>query len=185
MTRNNIFSVFILFLLIGYTVQAQTLKAGYIDIQNVFSQLPEAKAAQTSLETYSKQLQKSIDDKKKIFETKLKYYQDESGAGRLTPAMSQALEKELQGLQEQLQIANQDAQQQLQKKNEELMKPIEDKIQNSIKAVATEGGYTMIFGKEMLLYSLPTDDISSQVLKKLGVTPGATTSNQPKTPVKP
>ena len=182
MNRNNIFSVFLLFLLIGYTVQAQTVKAGYIDEQAIFAQLPEFKAAQTTLETYSKQLQKSIEDKKKGFDVKLKTYQE--GGETMSPAMKQALEKELTGLQEQLQIAGQDAQQQLQKKNEDLLKPIEDKVVKAIKDVATENSYTMVLRKEVLLYSVPGDDISNLVLKKLGVTPGATTSTQPK-PVTP
>jgi outer membrane protein len=96
--------------------QAQSIKVGYVDVQTVFTQLPEVKTANSTMETYKKQLEKGVEDKKKVFDVKLKDYQDKTQAGTLTPAMQQALEKELTGLQEQLQIGTQDAQQQMQKK---------------------------------------------------------------------
>ncbi|NJO86890.1 MAG: OmpH family outer membrane protein [Lewinella sp.] len=115
-------------LFIGY-VQAQNLKIGYVDGASIYSQLPEVKAAQSQLETFGKQLQKNIQDKQGVFQRKYEEYQ--KNGTTMTEGMRTATEKELQGLQEQLQIAQQDAQQQLQKREGELLKPIEEKIQKS------------------------------------------------------
>ncbi|MBC8111669.1 MAG: OmpH family outer membrane protein [Verrucomicrobia bacterium] len=160
--------------------QAQSIKVGYVDVQTVFTQLPEVKTANSTMETYKKQLEKGIEDKKKVFEQKVAKAEAEFKG--MSEAMQQATQKELAGLQEQMQIASQDAQQQMQKKQGELMKPIEDKIQKAINDVAKENGFTHVLSKEMLLFSQPTDDISNLVLKKLGITPGANTATTPKTP---
>jgi outer membrane protein len=176
---------FAAFLFVGMLVQGQTTKIGYVDVPSVFNQLPEVKKSQNELETFTKQLQNSLKSQEEVLQKR--YEQAEKEAPTMTDAMKQATGKELQAMNEKLQISKQDAQGQLQKKENELMKPIEEKIQKAITAVATENGYTHIFNKEMLLYHPATDDISSLVLKKMGVTPGANpaANNAPKTPATP
>jgi len=172
----------------GLSSQAQTVKLGYVDGANVFSQLPEVKKASSDLEAYGKQLQKSIKDQNDNLAKRYEEYQKATAAGTITPAMKDATEKELNAMNEKVQIMQQDAQQQMQKKQEEMMKPVEEKIQKAIREVAKENNFTHVFNKEVLLYSLDTDNITNLVLKKLGVTPGAIvtpTPTVPKTTVTP
>ena len=158
------------------TVQAQsTQKIGFVDGQYIYNQMPEVKAASTQLETYGKQLQASLKSKEEELERKYKGYMDTEGT--MTDALKTATQKELQGLQEQIQIQQRDAQLSLQKKESDLLKPIEDKISKAIKDVATENGFTYILSKEQLLHFPEGDNISNLVLKKLGITPAPATTN--------
>ena len=175
-------SLLALLIFAGLSTQAQTIKLGYVDGANVFSQLPEVKKASSDLEAYGKQLQKSIQEQSANLSKRYEEYQKATAAGTITPAMKDATEKELNAMNEKVQIMQQDAQQQMQKKQEEMMKPIEEKIQKAIHDVAKENGYTHVFNKEVLLYSVDSDNITNLVIKKLGVTPGTTTTNTtPKT----
>ena len=59
----------------------------------------------------------------------------------------------------------------LYKKREELVKPIQDEILKAIKEIAVEGNYTAIFDSASggnILYANPKNDLSDQVLEKLG-----------------
>jgi outer membrane protein len=166
----------------GMVSNAQTQKFGYIEIPTVFDQLPETKKAKADLEAYAKQLEKSLKDQEASLKTK--YDQAEKDFPTMSETLKQATQRELQAMGEKLQIARRDAQEQLSKKENELLKPVEDKISKAIKDVASESGYTYIFNKENLLHFPPADDISTLVLKKLGVTPGAAnpTANNPNAP---
>ncbi|HPF93709.1 MAG TPA: OmpH family outer membrane protein, partial [Tenuifilaceae bacterium] len=57
------------------------------------------------------------------------------------------------------------------KKREELVKPIQDQVFNTVKEIATEGGFAVIFdsaGSANMLYTNPRYDKSDEVLQKLG-----------------
>jgi outer membrane protein len=84
-------------------------------------------------------------------------------------------QKELQDLQARIQEFQQNAESSLQKKQQALLQPIYQLIQQNIKIVADENGYTYVFNADTLLHAPEGDNISDLVLKKLGVTP------QPKT----
>jgi outer membrane protein len=59
----------------------------------------------------------------------------------------------------------------LYKKRQGLVKPIQDDIYNTVKTIATEGNYAVIFDKSgslSMLYSDPKFNLSDQVLEKMG-----------------
>lgn len=153
-------------------------KIGYADWDYIFAQLPEFKQIDAELKTFGTQLENQLKSKYQDYETKLKAYQ---GMPATTPdAIKADKERELGGLQESIQKFQQDAQTSLQTKQNTLMTPIYSKVGKAIEEVAKENGYAFILspqiasGGDILLYSDEKYDISSMVLKKLGVTPSAT-----------
>ena len=85
-------------------------------------------------------------------------------------------QQELQQQQMRIQQEEMEAQEKLASKHTNLLKPIYEKIQNKIEQVAKENGYTHVFnanvgGMPVLLYAGEEHNISTLVLKKLGVNP--------------
>lgn len=156
--------------------QAVIQKIGYADWEYIFSQLPEFKQIDSDLKTFGSQLENQMKAKYQDYETKLKSYQ---AMPATTPdAIKADKERELQALQESIQKFQQDAQTSLQTKNQSLMAPVYEKVGKAIEAVAKENGFSFILapqmpngGGDILLYSDEKYNISTLVLKNLGVTP--------------
>jgi outer membrane protein len=161
------------------SAQAQApLKIGYTDVQYVLSQMTESKQIESELKTYNDQLAAQLKSKSTEFETKVKDYQQKSGT--MTEVVKADTEKELQRLQQSIQEFQRTAEQSLQQKQQTLLKPALDKLQKNIDLVADENGFTYVFnsdggGSPLLLHAPKDGDISDLVLKKMGITPGATT----------
>ncbi len=153
-------------------------KIGYADWDYIFAQLPEYKQIDAELKTFGTQLENQLKSKYQDYETKLKTYQ---GMPATTPdAIKADKERELGALQESIQKFQQDAQTSLQTKQNSLMEPVFSKVGKAIEEVAKENGYSFIInpqligGGDILLYNDEKYNISTLVLKKLGVTPAAT-----------
>ena len=159
----------------GQTHEQQ--KIGYADWDYIFSQMPEYKQIDSELKTHGDQLKAQLDTKYKEYESKLKLYQ--GSAATMVDAIRKDRETELTQLQENIQKFQQDAQTSLQKKQTDLMEPIFVKVGKAVEAVAKENGYSFIInpqvasGGDVLLYNDEKYNISTLVLKKMGVTPVA------------
>ncbi|MBX2968899.1 MAG: OmpH family outer membrane protein [Cyclobacteriaceae bacterium] len=158
-------------------------KIGFADVEYIFNQMPEAKQIETELQTLQAQLKKQYDNKVAEFQKKLQEYQ---AFGATVPdAVKQNTERELQQLQQNIQKLEQDSQENLQRKQVQLMEPVYTKVGKAIEDVAKENSFTMILtnqlsGLDVVLYADDKSDISDLVLKKMGITPQASTANPPK-----
>lgn len=161
------------------TVQAQTQKIGYTNLDYILGLLPDAKQVEADLQTYEKQLQTQMQAKYADYEKKLKDYQEANSKGLMTDVIKEDKEKELMSMQTSIKEFEQSAQSSLQKKQVSLLEPVLAKVQKAIDAVAAENDYSYIFsthadygGSAIILYAKSKDEnISDLVLKKLGVTP--------------
>ena len=154
--------------------QSAAQKIGYADWDYIFAQLPESRQIEAELKTFSSQLENQLKAKGQELETKYKAYQ---GMPATTPdAIKADKERELQGMQESIQKFQQDAQTSMQTKQNTMMEPIFSKVGKAIEDVAKENGYSFIInpqligGGDILLYNDEKYNISTLVLKKLGVT---------------
>ena len=185
--------VILLVSLVSFGATAQTTttqtqpavqKIGYAEWDYIFSQLPEFKQIDNDLKTHGDQLQAQLQAKYKEYETKLKTYQ--ASASTMVDAVRRDKETELTQLQENIQKFQQDAEASLRKKQSDLMEPVYAKVGKAIEEVAKENGYSFIInpqlvgGGDILLYNDEKYNISTLVLKKLGITPTASTTAQPK-----
>ncbi len=168
----QLLKIFTLVLVLGLGVQAQAqdYKYGYVNSQELISLMPQAESANTALEKYQAELAAA-------FEKKVKKFQDDIAAFEqkyqtMAPAQAQEVQAGLQKRQQELAAEEQSLTQQLNVKRNELLEPILIKIDDAIKAVGKEGGYTMIFdsgGMNVMLYLDEALNVLPQVKAKLGL----------------
>jgi outer membrane protein len=169
------------------TTETSAQKIGYADTEYILTQMPKFKQIDNELKTHGTQLENQLKAKYEDYQAKVKAYQ--SMPATTPDAIKADKERELQALQENIQKFQQDAQSSIQKKQAELMDPIYKQIGKAIEDVAKENGFSFILqpqlanGGDVLLYSDDKFNISTLVLKKLGVTPTAATTPTT-TPVK-
>jgi outer membrane protein len=145
--------------------------------------LPESKQIENELKTHGTQLDNQLKAKYSEYQTKLNTY---NGMPATTPdAIKKDKEGELMQLQESIQKFQQEAQSSLQKKETDLMAPVFAKVGKAIEDVAKENGFTYVLapqavgGGDIVLYGDEQYNISTLVLKKLGITPAPPTTVTP------
>ena len=165
-------------LLLSANVASAQQKIGHLNSEEVFASLPEAKTAQTALETLGKAKQGEITKMGTEYQTK--YEAAVAKQKTLSEANKETVTKELQVMGEELQNmqkrideARTKAQQDVATKQSELYVPINTKFEAAVKAVAKEKGLAYVFdiaaqqGANNLLYSDGGDDITAAVKTKL------------------
>lgn len=169
---NKIFkSLLFTFALTALAVSAQAQKFGFINSQELISQLPEVKEANSKIETLKKQLQKKGEEMISALRAKYENVQKRQADGLLSPKEAQDEGAKLQAEEQNLGQFEQTSQETIYKKSEALLAPIQEKINNAIKEVAAENGYTYIFDSSLglVLYADPGTDVSTLVKAKLGL----------------
>jgi outer membrane protein len=158
-----------LMLVMSFQMQAQ--KLGYINSQALLSMMPEVKQADSKIEALGKQLQKQGESKVQAYQTKAQDAQSKKELGQLSPNDEQKVLAELKSMEDDLAKFDQTLQQEIVKKRKELYEPLIKKIDDSIKAVATENGYSFIFDTSVgaILYASDNDDVTALVKKKLNI----------------
>ena len=153
-------------------LSAQTLKFGTVNTQEVFNQMPDKATAENTL----KEIAAKYDaEGKKLQEAfaQLQSDYEKLEADATTPkAIKDRRMQELQETYQKIQNFQQTAGQELQRSQEALLAPIMDKLQNAIKAVGAEGGYTFIYDMSMgvVLYAgNGAEDVTPLVKAKLGI----------------
>jgi outer membrane protein len=168
MTR-KLFMFFIAVMVV--TVSFGQGKYGHVNMGNLMELMPDVKAADQEL----KNLETSLLEKQKgdveKFQAEAGKYQKEMQEGTLSKIQAQAKEQVLSKQQETLQNFEREAQAQMSQKREALMTPILTKINDAIKAIGKEGGYSIIFDTSTgaMLFADETVDLTKQVKTKLGL----------------
>ncbi len=143
-------------------------KIGYISVDEVLGAMPEVKKVQGDLASYDSSLQINYSETLKEYLSKDSTFRKDSL--KLSPALRQAKESELDKLAGELQNFQQNYQNMLTEKRNQLMQPVVEKAVATIKEVAKANGYTYVFSKEALLVQPEGDDLLPLVKKKLGIT---------------
>ena len=146
------------------TAQAQSgTRYAFVNMEYIFSCIPDYAKAQQELDDYSQKLQADIDAVyAEIAEMQSRYNADKVF---LTPSMREDREKEIAAKE------NFGTDGYLFAKREELVKPLQDEVLAVIKDVAKEGNFGMIIdvaADNSVVYFDPKLDKSNVVLRKLG-----------------
>ncbi|WP_044170801.1 OmpH family outer membrane protein [Flectobacillus major] len=180
MKHKFLIALFAIVALATSNVNAQQ-KIGYISLDYILNQLPEAKQVETELKTTQTQYENLLQGKVKDFQTKLADY--EKNLSGMADVIRTDKEKELQNLQAQIEEFRQSSATSLQKKQAQLLQPLLKKIEDNMHAVAKENAYAFVFnydagqGTTPIVLHAPDDaNISDLVLKKMGVTPKPVTA---------
>lgn len=162
------------YLIIGAFFLASTSafsqKYGYINSAELLVGLSEVKSADSSLDTYQKQLLAKGEQMVQTFQKKYQTVAEEVQKGTLSQIQIQQKEQELQTEQQTIQQYEVEVQQKLATKREELYKPILDKVKDVIVAYGKAEGYTMIFDTSTggLLHADDGDNLMTIIKGKLG-----------------
>lgn len=151
------------------SVSAQ--KYGYVNSQAILQSMPAVKAANAEMESLQKQLESKYQKMVKDYQTKALSISQKQQNGELSPKQVEDEAKKLTGDEESIRKYELQIKQQLAKKQETLLKPIYDKLENAIKTVAKEKGFTMIFDYSAgsILYADPSTNLESAIKAKLGM----------------
>lgn len=163
-------------------ISAQTVKFGTVNSQQLFEMMPEKATAEKTLVEASKKYEDEYKKLQEDFNKKYKEYQALQNDAATPQTIKERRVQELSENQQKIQNFQQMAAQDLQKQQEALLAPISEKLNQAIKTVGKEGGYTFVFDLSIpsVVYSgAPAEDITAKVKAKLGIT--ATTA-KPATP---
>ncbi len=159
----------ILFLATGLTL-AQ--KYAFVDTEYILNRIPSYKAAQEQLDKLAGDWQTEIETMYEEIEKMYKNFQAEKVL--LTEEMKTRKEEEIINREKEVKQLQQKyfgRDGSLFKKRQELIKPIQDEVYRSVKEIAAEGNYAVIFDTASganMLYTNPKYDKSDDVLEKLG-----------------
>jgi outer membrane protein len=163
----------------SFTANAQ--KIAHINLDSLISVMPETKVATQAVQDYAKQLETQVTAMQTELQAK---YEDYQAKQKDMPELVRASkEKELNDLNQRIQDFQQQAQTDYQKKSAELSKPVYEKAKKAIDQVAKSNGFKYVLDTStgMVIYNEPADDIFNLVVKQLGITvPAPTTNTTPK-----
>ena len=148
----------------------QNLKIGYINKQEILTAMPEANTAMKALEDMN--LKYITEGKKLEEEFQRKYQEYAAQADTLDKTIRQYKENELARLQQSIQEFTKSADENLKKKQQELFVPIISKLDETIKKVGDENGFTYIIDNSanIITYtSAQAINVASLVKKALGI----------------
>ncbi|HKI47005.1 MAG TPA: OmpH family outer membrane protein [Balneolales bacterium] len=175
MYRKTLFLFGILLIIGPGLVQAQQLRIGFMNPQEVLDSLPATAAVQKKLNDYLQQKQIDYQQKVKDYQKQITDYQNKKAT--LSQAEDQKEQAHLGQLSQQLQQYQQSAQSELQQKRQQLLGPILDDIQSAIKEVAQDMKLDFVVNKEtqdgsqILMYTSESSkknlDITQKVIDKL------------------
>ncbi len=153
-------------LLVNSQTQAQ-MKIGFVNTEELFSVLPEARKADSALQQYQEVLKKTGEDYQQELEDKAKKFNTDSS--KMTTVQKESQRKLLQDLYGRVVNYNQEAQQQLQAKQQELIAPLQKQVGELVNKVAKANGYTHVFNREALLVVPDGDNLLPLIKKSLNL----------------
>jgi len=149
--------------------QAQDLKFGHVNIQQMVAELPDKVAADKELQAEATKLQEQLQVMQQDLQTK---YNDYMAQRDTLPDLIRATkEKEIQDYEQRMQQYSQMAQQSLGQKEQQLLQPIIMKVQKAIDEVGQEQGLIYIFDistQVVVYHSDKSIDCAPLVKAKLG-----------------
>lgn len=167
----NIVKGFIMMLLLVATTSLAAQKYGHINSGLLLPDLPEWQSAQTEMETLKTQLENQYKQQVEQFQQEVKLLQERVDVTKnITEIELQSEQQRLAKVEQELAEFEKTAQLKLLEKEQALVEPLLARIQNAIKTVAEENGYTYIFDlgvQGMIVFAVPEGDVTELVKAKL------------------
>ncbi len=174
----NLKKMFVVAILLVSATLSYAQTFAYVDSEYILENIPEYKDAQAELDKLSIEWQKQLERRYAEIDKMYKNYQAEQillTEDMKTKREEEIIKKEKEAKEYQKGKFGVDGE--LFQKRKELVKPVQDKVYNAISDIAGYKKLGIIFDKSSaltMLYTNPKYNISDDVLKKLGYTPGET-----------
>lgn len=158
--------------LIGFLALGSILKAqhvGHIKTIDLVESMPSKKKADENLKLEEQKLKAELDKRKKAIQTK--YADAQEKAPTYSPVQLQEIQKELEGMQQNLLEFQEEAASNLARMQEEIYQPIFMELKSAINKVAEKKGLDYVLDSSIetvVLYSNGVD-ILADVKKELGL----------------
>lgn len=160
--------IILLFLILPLGAFAQEVKIAFVNTQDVFMAMPEVSTMETQMTDLNEKYKVELKQMQDEYTNKYSAYIAQQDS--LTENIKLRRMQEIEDIRERMDNFVQVAQQDVQKKQQELIQPIQMKIQDAIKAVGNEKGYTYIVDPAALLFTGSNAvDATSFVKAKLGL----------------
>lgn len=155
--------------LFSSSVNAQGLKIGHINSQELLSMMPEIKKAETDLKAYAKSFEDQLETMSKEYQKKMGEYQAQEKT--MTDAVKEVKQKEITDLGTRIESTQKSAEEKVVAKKQDIFKPILDKAEKAIKDVAKEKGFDYVFDVSTgsVLVTRDADNMLPLVKAKLGI----------------
>ena len=127
----------------GAVSQAQNLKFGHINTNELISLMSERDSAVVKLQAYQNDLVETLEGMETEYNNKVNEYQRKRN--EWAPVVIETKERELQELGQRMQQFQQTAQQEMAQMQQVLMQPVIEKAQNAITKVAKANNLVYIF----------------------------------------
>ncbi len=160
--------VLLAFLCIPLGMMAQEVKIAHVNSMEIFSIMPETAAAETEMANFSQSLRDEFRRMEEEYAKKYTEFMQQQDT--LVESIKVRRMTEVQDLQSRLETFAQQADQDIAKKNNDVRAPIIQKIQDAVKAVGEEQGYTYIMEMGAFIFISPKAvDATPLVKTKLGL----------------
>ncbi|MDR1980404.1 MAG: OmpH family outer membrane protein [Tannerellaceae bacterium] len=160
--------IVLLLLLLPLGAFAQEVKIAYVNVNEVMMALPDVSNMERDIAALNEKYTAEMKLLENDYQKKAADYVAQQDS--LTENIKLRRMQDIEDLRTKMENFGQIAQQDVQKKYEELFQPIQQKVQNAIKAIGDEKGYTYIFNNNGLLYISPNaTDATPFVRTKLGL----------------
>jgi len=159
----------IVILMIALPMMVSAQKFGYINTQELFSQMPDVKVANAQLDSLQAYYEGVLATMQEEYQKKMQDYQQKQAT--MTDAIRQITEEEIMTIQQRIQTTYETAKQDVQKKQTDLLAPIHEKMAKAIQKVGESYGYTFVFDSAVATVYVGKDatDLMPEVKKELGI----------------
>ena len=165
------FLTLLLTVAIAALADAQNLKFGHINSQELIALMSETDSARINLQLYQQDLEETMHGMEDEYNTKYTEYQRKNATW--TPAVREAKEKDLQDLVQRIQQFQQTAQQDMQRQQQLLMGPIFQKANDAIQKISKEQALIYVFdtsvGSVIYFDEAQSIDLLPLAKKELGI----------------
>ena len=160
--------IILLLMVLPLGVFAQEVKIAFVNADQILSLMPELKELESKVADLNAKYEKEFKQMREEYDKKFAAFNSQQDS--LTENIKVRRMSELQDMETRMGNLLQVAKQDVEKQQQDMFMPIQKKLQDAIKAVGDEKGYTYIINPQALLYTGPTAiDATPFVKAKLGL----------------
>ena len=157
-------------LLVALPFSSMAQKFGVVDLESIFTSMPESAAMQTQLQETTTKYEEEFGKLQTTLKNAIAEYEKAEKDASTPQSIKDRRVQDIQEIQQKMEEFRNTASQDLQRQQEQLMAPIQQKLMDAIKGVGADGSYTMIFENVAPLYTgSDVEDITAKVKTRLGI----------------
>lgn len=150
---------------------AQDQTFAHVNLGNILAEMPAVKEADEEMKLLRDSLRNVYEQKVSQLEKEYGEFQRKVAEGTVPPVQQQKKAQEFQVKQQEIMQLEQQLSTKMEMRRQQKLAPILDRVDQAIKNVAQENGFTMVFDTSAgsLLFAQDSKDVSNLVKQKLGI----------------